>query len=300
MQEDDWPVLPRQARELIGGQMPDLAGLPLRRMTGAGTDTVLYRLGPRLLVRFPRRPVADVEVDPLARWLPVLAPHLPLSVPLVLRRGGPGGTGGAGYPYRWTVGPWLAGRDAWVAPPRADAAIAAMAGFLAALAGLACPQDAPLRGEKDRLDLRLAGIEASIDGFAGEADKVLLRDLVAEARELPAFRGRPVWVHGDLHALNLLTRRGRVSAVIDWGGMGLGDPGTDLMVAWTLFDGPGRRALRAAMRPDPADWARGRARALAMAVLAIPYYRHSNPVFHAAMRCILARVLEDWRAGAPT
>ena len=292
MHDGDQPVLPRLARALIDRQMPEYAGLPLRRVAGGGTDNVLYRLGPGLLVRFPRRAWADAEIDRLQRWLPVLAPGLPVEVPLVLRRG----EAGPGYPFRWTVGPWLKGRDAFATPPEPVRAVSDVAGFLRALWALPCPPDAPLRAGADVLGLKLVGIEAAIDGFQDEADKALLCDRVAEAREVPVFRGRPVWVHGDLHALNVLTRRGRMTGVIDWGGMGLGDPGMDLSAAWTLFEAPGRRMLQAALQPEEGAWARGRVRALIMAVLAIPYYRQSNPVFYRAMRQVLARVLAGWKA----
>jgi len=151
-----------------------------------------------------------------------------------------------------------------------------------------------LRGAADDLTLKLAGIETVIDGFLDhEADQCLLRDKVAEALDVPQHRGPKVWVHGDLHALNLLTRRGRVTGVIDWGGMGLGDPGMDLLIAWTLFDAPERHALRRAMQPDEGRWARGRALALIKAIMAIPYYRQSNRVFYWLMRQTLDRVLAD-------
>lgn len=289
MHDNEAVVTARLARALLGASMPDLAALPLRRVGGAGTDTALFRLGPDLVARFPRRPIAEAQIEPLARWLPDLAPHLPLAVPLTHRTGSPG----FGYPFAWSVGSWLAGRDALAAPADQMAAAHALADLLQALHARPCPQSAPLRGLADRIDLTLAGLDPFIAQFADEADPALLRRCVAEAKKAPAFHGPPVWVHGDLHPLNLLTRRGRLSAVIDWGGMGLGDPGMDLMVAWTVLDAPARFVFRARLRPDPAAWARGRAQALAKAIMAIPCYRRSNPVFHAAMRRALDRVLDD-------
>ncbi len=284
-------VTPRTARALIAEQVPELAGLGLRRVGREGTDTVLYRVGPGHIARFPRLPGAEAQIDRVARWLPALAPHLPLEVPRIGRIGAPG----LGYPFRWTLGPWVAGRDAFAAPASDQMGVAAsVADFLIALHSLPCPQGAPLRGAADRMDHLLAGLDPFIAGFEGEADQGILRRRVAEAaREVPEYRAAPVWVHGDLHPLNLLTRRGRLSGVIDWGTMGLGDPGMDLMVGWTLLDPPARRLLRERLRPDPAAWARGRALALAKAIMAIPYYRRSNPVFHAAMKRTLERILQE-------
>lgn len=289
MHADEHAITARTARDLIAAGMPDLADLPLRRVGGAGTDNVLFRLGPDLVARFPRLPHAEAQIGLLARWLPDLAPHLPLSVPLIDRIGEPD----FGYPCSWAVGPWLAGRDAFAAPPDQKAAAADLADFLQALHGQPAPDDAPLRGKTDRLDLTLAGLDPFVAQFEDEADPALLRRLVAKALKIPVFRGPPVWVHGDLHPLNLLTQRGRLSGVIDWGLMGLGDPGLDMMVAWTMLDGPARHDLHDRLQPDPAAWARGWAQALAKAIMAIPYYRRSNPVFHAAMRRTLERVLEE-------
>ncbi len=269
--------------------MPDLAHLPLRRLTGGGTDNVLYRLGRDLLLRFPRRPEAEAEVDRLSLWLPRLTPALPLAAPEVLGRG----AAALGYPFAWSLGRFLPGRDAFAAPPEQMRAAVDLAGFLRGLQALPAPPGAPPRGAADRIDLILAGLPPYIAGFAGEADPDRLRALVAAAARSPAFSGPPAWVHGDLHPLNLLTRRGRLTAVIDWGGAGLGDPAMDLMAGWTLFDPPAREVFRRAMTPDPGAWARGRALALAKAIMAIPYYRASNPVFHAVMIRTLDRVLAD-------
>ena len=112
-------------------------------------------------------------------------------------------------------------------------------------------------------------------------------------RRLPGHRGPLVWVHGDLHPLNLLTYHGKLSAVIDWGSMGLGDPAMDLMAAWTLFDAPARSLFRQTMDAPDDVWNRARALAFSKSVAAIPYYRTSNPRFRDVMKLTLARVLQD-------
>src|SRR5439155_14751042 len=88
----------------------------------------------------------------------------------------------------------------------------------------------------------------------------------------------PVWIHGDLTPGNLLVEQGRLSAVIDFGCLGVGDPACDLMVAWTLLSGETRDAFRAALAVDDATWARGRGWALSWALIALPYYLETNPV----------------------
>ena len=103
----------------------------------------------------------------------------------------------------------------------------------------------------------------------------------------------PVWVHGDIHSGNLLARDGRLSAVIDFGTLGVGDPACDLMVAWNLFREAGRHTFRDASAVDEATWARGRGWALSTALIALPYYRETNPVLADISRNTIAEVLGD-------
>ena len=277
------------ARALIGAQMPDLAALPLRQVGLAGTDTSLFRLGRDRVARFPRLPHAAAQIAVLARWLPGVAPLVPVDVPVADRFG----QAGPDYPFAWSVGPWLRGRTAFDAPPDLTHAAQTLAQMLRALRAHPVPQDAPQHGASHRLDLRLGGAEHFIDQITEFADHAALYRLLAQARALPPQGGPGVWVHGDLHPLNLLVRRGRISAVIDWGTLGIGDPAIDLMLGWTLFDAPSRAAFHAAMVPSPEDWARARALAFAKAIVALPYYRDSNPAFHAVMAHTLEQVLSD-------
>lgn len=282
-------VTPAQLRALLAEQMPELSGLALRRVGRSGTDNVLYRIGPDLVGRFPRLPHAEAQISVQARWLPDLARDLPLSVPLTRRFGLPG----AGYPFRWTVLPWLPGHAAFAGPLDQEQAARDLADFLLRLQAQSPVPEAPRRGDSDRLDLRFSGIGHFIGQFQGEADPLLLAKVAAGLRRLPPPAEPPLWVHGDLHPLNLLAQRRRLTAVIDWGGLGLGDPAMDLMIGWTLFDAPARMVFRQSLAPSPEAWARGRALAFAKAVAAIPYYRRSNPGFRDVMLRTLTRVLED-------
>lgn len=289
MHRGETEVTSAQLRALLAEQMPELAALPLRRVGRTGTDNVLYRIGPELVGRFPRLPHAEAQISVQARWLPDLSRDLPLRVPLTLRFGLPG----AGYPYRWTVLPWLPGHAAFTGPLDQDLAARDLAAFLARLQDQAQPAGAPLRGASDRLDLRFAGIGQWIGQFQGEADPLLLARTAARLRKLPPAETSPRWVHGDLHPLNLLAQRQRLTGVIDWGNLGLGDPAMDLMIGWTLFDAPARAIFRQVLAPSSEAWARGRALAFAKAVAAIPYFRRSNPGFRDVMLRTLTRVLED-------
>ena len=211
-------------RALLEAQHPDLAHLPLRAVS-SGWDNAMLRLGDELAVRLPRRAVAAPAADKEIRWLPALAPRLPLPVPAPVRVGEPG----AAFPWRWTIVPWTEGLPADLDPPRADQA-PALAGFLRALHQPA-PEDAPrnpFRGVP--LAERRAGVEERARTLASWPVRAW-----EEALAAPGAVER-CWLHGDLHPRNVLVRDGLLASILDWGDLGAGDPATDLAAAWMLFE----------------------------------------------------------------
>ena len=276
-------------RRLLAEQHPELARLPLTDPV-VGWDNVTYRLGPDLAVRLPRRLASAPLVESEQRWLPELAPLLPLPIPAPIHVGRPG----AGYPWSWSVCKWLAGAPAALSPPPdADAAAEALGVFLRAL-HVAAPADAPanqfrgvpLAARDDVMQARVAQLAAELD-----ADAVL--ELWSEVLTVPAWTGPRLWLHGDLHPANVLVHEGRISAVIDFGDITSGDPATDLSVAWMMFDHGPRVTLRdAAGEVDDDTWARARGWALALAV-AILAGSADNQVMQGIARRTLATALTD-------
>jgi aminoglycoside phosphotransferase (APT) family kinase protein len=263
-------------RRLLDDQHPDLAHLPLS-LVANGWDNAIFRLGPDMTVRLPRRQLAADLVVNEQRWLPELAPRLPIPIPTPLRIGQPHDV----YPWRWSVGPWFDGEvaaDVVLADPVAQAH--RLGGFVAALHTPA-PIDAPLnafrRGQPiaELRPLVVANIErlgASIDGVALEAR-------FDELVDVDEWLGEPVWLHGDLHSANMLVRDGAICAVIDFGDVTSGDPAVDLAIGWMLFDADARPAFRSSAGAlDDATWSRAEAWALHFALL---YLLHSadNPRF---------------------
>lgn len=249
-------------RALLREQHPDLADLALVEVA-SGWDNLMYRLGDALSVRLPRRATSAVLIEHEQRWLPQLAAGLPLPVPVPLRVGVPG----CGYPWRWTVGPWLPGRPAELDPPE-DLELAAvmLGGFLRALHQPA-PADAPnnpYRGVPlaERSDRLVAGL----DLLAASVDRGRAMARWSSLGQTPAWPGPPLWLHGDVHPLNLLVHDGRLSAVIDFGDVTAGDPASDLAVGWMLFGRSLREIFRASAGADPDTWARAEAWALALGV----------------------------------
>ncbi|MFG1875662.1 aminoglycoside phosphotransferase family protein [Sphaerisporangium sp. NPDC049003] len=281
-------------RRLLAGQFPHWADLPVEPVASYGTDHDIYRLGDHLVARLPRIGWATAQAAKEAEWLPKLAPHLPLAVPVQLAMGHPA----EGYPFGWSVYEWLPGENANGTIDDLDQAAVDLAAFVTALRQVdtagAQPRAPGARGgplvEADEHVRRsIAQLGDRVDGAAA------LRSW-QESLDAPAWDGSDVWVHGDLLPGNLLVVDGRLSAVIDFGGLNTGDPACDLQPAWNVFAGHSRERFRAELAVDDASWLRGRGWALAQAVAAMPYYWDTNPGMIRQASHALAQVLAD---GAP-
>ena len=284
--ETDVPLV----RRLLAAQFPEWAGLPIERVRSAGTDNALYRLGEDLVVRLPRIHWAVGGVGKDMLWLPKLAPLLPVAVPVPLAKGEPA----EDYPWTWGVYPWLAGENPAIdSVPDAKSLTNEVADFVKALhrvdlaGGPAARRGRPLAEVQDEeARAALAELKGMIDVDAATA-------AWNAAIQAPPWTGRPVWVHGDLLAGNLLLEGRRLTGVIDWGGVGIGDPACDLIVAWGLLPRDLRPAFRAKLGVDDETWARGRGWALSVGLIALPYYKDTNPVLAATARQLIREVLAD-------
>ncbi|MGW4873517.1 aminoglycoside phosphotransferase family protein [Streptomyces chartreusis] len=263
-------------RRLVDTQFPQWAGLPLKLLDPAGSDHVIYRLGEELSVRLPRHAGAIGQARKEYRWLPRLAPHVPLAVPVPVGVGDPD----FGYPWPWAVSRWLDGEVATVdALGDSSGAAVELAQFLTALQRFA-PEDIPAVGDDFTgrpLSDRDRATRLAIAEVDGVFDTSAMTELWNAALSAPGWGHAPVWFHGDFHTGNLLTSDGRLSAVIDFGGLGKGDPACDLMIAFTLMSADSRAAFRDALAVDDATWMRGRGWALATGLNAYTSYAAVNP-----------------------
>jgi len=277
---------------LLAAQFPQWAELPITRVHSAGTDHVLYRVGSDLVVRLRRKEHVDEQVDKERTWLPRLAPLVPLELPIPLAKGEPG----AGYPFAWSIYGWLEGENP--VEGVADPAVASdLARFVTALRHIDATGGPPA-GEQNffrgaPLALRDEPTRIAIEELRGIVDTGAVASAWDEALGTPAWPGPPVWIHGDLTPENLLLRRGRMAAVIDFGCLGVGDPACDLLVAWSLLSGQGRRVFREEVDVDDDTWARGRGWALSTALIALPYYKDTNPPRAANARYRIREAVAD-------
>ncbi len=279
---------------LLAAQFPQWADLPIEPVRSAGTDNAIYRLGDDMAVRLPRIHWATGQVDKEHHWLPRLAPLLPLAIPVPLAKGTPG----EGYPWHWSIYQWLEGESATI-ERIADPCQAAteLARFIAVLQRID-PTGGPTAGRSVPLALRDTSTRAAIAALHGVIDTDAVTAVWEAALQAPDWDRAPVWFHGDLLPGNLLVERGRLRAVIDFGGLGVGDPACDLMIAWGLFSGESRAAFRTALAADDATWARSRGHALSQALIFIPYYLDTNPVGVSNARCTIDEVLADHAHGS--
>lgn len=272
---------------LLEEQYPDLAHLPLSHLD-SGWDNVMYRLGEAYTVRLPRREIAAQLLINEQEWLPTLAARLPIPVPAPLRTGEPD----AGYPWRWSVLPWFAGDCADVRMPASREADR-FARFLLALHQPA-PDKAPtnpVRGVP--LRVRQANTEERMSRVRQKTE-LLTREVLAtwETALAAAEQTESCWLHGDLHAQNVLIKDdGSFAAIIDWGDITAGDVATDLAGIWALFErSEDRQEILERYQPDEPTLARARGWAVIFGVILVDSGLINSPRHAAAGGKILQRL----------
>jgi aminoglycoside phosphotransferase (APT) family kinase protein len=262
LSSDEATITVAVVRRLVAAQFPQWAGLPVEPAPTQGVDNATFRLGPELSVRLPRFARWVGQVTREQEWLPKLAPALPLPVSAPVAEGRPG----EGYPFPWSVLRWLPGEP--VDPGAIADPAAALAGFFGALrkvdpTGGPPPQwsngfrGVPMTDERDSA-IAPARLAPRIEALHGLVDIDAVAAVWESARAAPPWPEPPVWIHGDPAPGNLLCQDGRLSAVIDFGTLAVGDPACDLIAAWSVLSAEGRDVFRAALEIDDATWTRGR------------------------------------------
>lgn len=258
-----------------------------------GWDNKTFRLGDKMAVRLPSALSYVAQVEKEHRWLPVLSPHLPFSIPIPLGLGAPG----AGYPWPWSIYRWLDGE-----PAHGDRIYdlgrfaADLADFLGALRNVDAG-DGPAAGTHNfhrggSLTVYDAQTRQSIITLADAIDVAAVTE-VWDTALATSWQGPPVWIHGDVAASNLLVNEGRLCAVIDFGCLGVGDPSCDLVIAWTFLDHASRTDFRAAIGLDPATWKRARGWAMWKALITLVEHRNTSPAEAQDARRIIRDILDD-------
>jgi aminoglycoside phosphotransferase (APT) family kinase protein len=280
------------ARRLIAAQFPRWAGLPVRPTAVSGWDNQTFRLGDELSVRLPTAAEYALAVDKEHRWLPVLAPHLPLPVPAPVAKGRPG----EGFRFAWSVYAWIDG-DGLDARTDLTGFAGDLADFLAALHTVD-PAGGPgpglhnwfRGGPLQRYDSQT---RAAIDALGDRIPRDTCAEIWQSALRA-SWDGQPVWFHGDVAPGNLLFRDGALAAVIDFGTCGVGDPACDTAIAWTVLSGPSRETFRARLGADAGTWARGRGWALWKALIVYAGELHADQGEAARAARVIDEILSEY------
>jgi aminoglycoside phosphotransferase (APT) family kinase protein len=289
MHDDELFIDADLVARLVAAQFPQWASQALEPLHPSGTDNAIFRLGDDKAVRLPRIDAAVGQVEKDRLWLPALAQQLPFEVPELLATGVPAD----GYPWAFGVYRWLEG-EPFAADRVGEALDVAtdVARFLRALRRIDT-RGAPASSRGGPLAPRDDAVRRAIVALAGHVDTRAATRRWEAALRAPAWNGPPAWLHGDLMPGNLLFVERRLSAVIDFSVLGVGDPAADLMVAWWLLTAETRPQFRAALAADEASWTRGLGWALSCALIALPYYRDTNPLFAGYARRAIAEVLSE-------
>ena len=289
MHDDEVHIDAALVRRLLTEQFPRWADLPISAVRSTATVNAIYRLGDQLYVRLPRVEEWAKDLEKEWRWLPELAPRLSLRIPEPIGMGHPTGS----YPFPWAIYGWIEGQ------PYSDELIedehqAArdLAQFVVELRRVDPVVGAPPGGRKPLRELD-AATRAAIESARDVIDSDAATAAWERALLAPVWKGKPVWVHTDLLRPNVLVHGGRLCAVIDFGGAGVGDPAADVIAAWSVFGNTGRRVFRDALDVDDGTWNRARGFAHHQAAMIIPYYGETNPEFVALAKHTIEEVLAD-------
>ena len=290
LHKDELTINVNLVRSLVDNDFPEFAELPLSRLYASGSTNVQFRLGDDLLVRLPRLANGSAALENEHRWTSAIGSKLPVAVPEIVGMGRPA----FGYSESWSIFRWLEGELPKACNPgepvnseRSQLAVD-LAEVIVALRKIDVPQaalsDAQLRNYRGRSlaehdkQMRhnieecksIAGLDLNLDAALVVWEKALRLPGASEADP-------DQWYHCDLVAENLLLTNGRLTGVLDFGGLGIGDPTIDLHGAWELFDQPAREVFRTQLGVDEPMWLRGRAWALAVAIITFSYYWTTMP-----------------------
>ncbi len=289
MHSDEIDITESLVKYLISEQFPHWATLPIKPVQSSGTSNAIFRLSDAMAVRMPRIPSVAENIAREFEWLPKLAAHLPYPVPIPLAMGEPS----ENYPWDWSICQWVEGEnpvEGQLMKPHVFAK--ELAKFIRALHEIKI-EGGPESFRGRPLVVQNEEAQIAIKELHGKINTERALSIWNECLKIPAWKGKSVWIHGDLMPGNLLVKNNSLSAVIDFGCFGTGDPACDLISAWNLFDTQSREIFKKELQVDEATWLRGQGWALSMALIQLPYYEYTNPVMAANARYTINQVVSS-------
>lgn len=268
---NEFTISPSLVSQLVHDQFPQWDVFSINPVEPGGWDHRTYRLGNTMAIRLPSSRIYEAQVSKEFTWLPILAPLLSCKIPQPIALGRPT----QAYPAPWGVYSWQPGIDAHLCIDLDLKKLAVdLAHFLKELHAIN-PLGGPVPGPHN---FYRAGHPSVYDEETRSA-LALLPSVIDTQKALTIWEHAlsshwhkdPVWIHGDLSASNILIQNTQLSAIIDFGGMAIGDPACDLVIAWTLFDDESRAIFRSLLTLDKNTWARARGWALWKALITLTH-----------------------------
>ncbi|WDR02547.1 aminoglycoside phosphotransferase family protein [Devosia algicola] len=280
-------------RRLVGAQFPQWAALPVTPVATGGWDNRTFHLGDTMNVRLPSADRYVAQIAKEQKWLPRLGPHLPLPIPHPVALG----QSSTEFPAPWSIYSWIAGETATLERIHDPQKFARdLADFLHALHQADATGGPPAGAHNFHrggwLGIYDSAVRDALAVLGSTIDAHAATNIWDAALNAP-WSGTPVWVHGDISAGNLLVANGQLCAVIDFGGVGVGDYACDLVIAWTLFAADCRKNFKSAINADFACWARARGWALWKALITLADQNGTDAGKADEARRVLAAVIAD-------
>ncbi|WP_058535422.1 aminoglycoside phosphotransferase family protein [Legionella saoudiensis] len=293
MHENEQAIDLELVRFLLKKQCPQWAKLELLPIPSSGTDNALFRLGSQYVVRIPRIEWSPGSVTNGINkewlWLPQLARHLKIPISEPIFKGEPDGN----YPWPWSITKWNEGHNpAFEKENEYEKLAIDLANFLNDLQGIKLSKSGPLSRRGVPLEEMNEETQKALNALENDMDTKPLASLWEQLANTPKWDNPAVWLHGDLLPGNILINNNRLSAVIDFADVGLGDPACDLIVAWSLLNEHSRMVFRKhLMNVDEHTWKRGQGWALSIALVIIPYYKNTNPVLASVAKRMIEQLI---------
>ena len=289
LHEDEVEIHETIVRALLQEQCPLYLFEKLTFFESMGTENVMFSLGEDKLIRLPRVEGAVDSLKKEAKWLPVLGKNLKIPIPKVLFEGKPS----RAYPFPWLIISKLEGAEIsnenLVDQSKASQNLAEFIlslRFAPMKKGPICSRGLPL-AKRDK------AVRESILLLEGAYDIKLLTELWEDSLKASDWQKEPLWLHGDLHKGNLLAKESEISAILDFGLSGIGDPSCDLMAAWTVLEAQSRTEFFSFLRADNNSIRKARGWALSLGILGYPYYKETNPSFALLAKNAMDEVISD-------
>jgi len=289
LHENEFEMDENTVHKLVKSQCPQFLKGDLKKFSSSGTENFMFTLGDDKLVRLPRTIDAVVSLEKEAKCLPILGREMTMPIPRVVFEGKPSET----YPFPWLVLSKLEGREVFAMNPL-DTQMASkkLADFILNLRSISVA-GAPKTARGMPLLLRDNAVKKSLPLLSDDYDLKLLEKLWEDSLGAALWSLDPLWLHGDLHEGNILVKEKELSAVLDFGLCGVGDPSCDLMAAWTLLDYESRREFFSLLKADSDSIRKARGWALSMGILGYPYYKNTNPSFAHMVKKVIDEIIKD-------